>query len=372
MTRLAAVRAPKRTHRRRTRPPRPTWPPASSYPSGCPSATTASRSATYPTAPTPGSCAAPEDWRRHYLLGHRTPPTGAMFLGSRVDDALSTYYNQILDHRQQLTLDQVKDAYRDHWQRELASEHQKLGVSLRRHLRPNRGVRARTPSARADVRRTGTQARSPDRRPTKARVRTRTGSRVDDPVLPRPRDPGVATSTAPTYRRCRLQDQGHPARAAHGRPRSASRPVPRCTLAARRPSARVLLRAGRQARQAAKADHRQHPDNHPHQRTAARHPRADRARRQPNRHQLRAPRTRSTLGVRRPNRLEMQPALLRALAHVPRRTGPLTSPALLSCGGAHARFRNERQSDPTGLHVRRIWTFWGCRHIRRSIRRHPV
>jgi hypothetical protein len=36
----------------------------------------------------------PEDWRRHYLLGQRTPPSGAMFLGGRVDDAISTYYRR--------------------------------------------------------------------------------------------------------------------------------------------------------------------------------------------------------------------------------------------------------------------------------------
>jgi len=70
----------------------------------------------------------PEDWRRHYLLGERTPPSGAMFLGGRVDDAISTYYLRILEHHDQLTPDQVKDAYRDHWQRELASEEDKLGI----------------------------------------------------------------------------------------------------------------------------------------------------------------------------------------------------------------------------------------------------
>jgi hypothetical protein len=70
----------------------------------------------------------PEDWRRHYVLGHRTPPSGAMFLGGRVDDAISTYYGRILEHHEQLTTEQVKDAYRDHWQRELAAEQDKLGI----------------------------------------------------------------------------------------------------------------------------------------------------------------------------------------------------------------------------------------------------
>ena len=70
----------------------------------------------------------PDDWRRHYLKGERTPPSAAMFLGGRVDDALSTYYRQLLEHGQTLTLDQLCDAYRDHWTRELAAEHAKRGV----------------------------------------------------------------------------------------------------------------------------------------------------------------------------------------------------------------------------------------------------
>jgi hypothetical protein len=70
----------------------------------------------------------PEDWRRHYLLGQRTPPSGAMFLGGRVDDAICTYYRRILEHQEQLAPDQVKDAYREHWQRELAAEQDKLGI----------------------------------------------------------------------------------------------------------------------------------------------------------------------------------------------------------------------------------------------------
>jgi hypothetical protein len=64
----------------------------------------------------------------HYLLGWRTAPSGVMFLGGRVDDAISTYYTRILEHHEQLTIDQVKDAYRDHWQRELAAEQDKLGI----------------------------------------------------------------------------------------------------------------------------------------------------------------------------------------------------------------------------------------------------
>ena len=57
----------------------------------------------------------PEDWRRHYLHGERIAPSGAMFLGSRVDDALTIYYRHLLERGEALTLDQLTDAYRDHW-----------------------------------------------------------------------------------------------------------------------------------------------------------------------------------------------------------------------------------------------------------------
>ena len=64
----------------------------------------------------------PEDWRRHYLKGERTPPTGAMFLGSRVDDAVSAYYQRQLEHGETLSLEQVCDLYRDRWHQQLATE----------------------------------------------------------------------------------------------------------------------------------------------------------------------------------------------------------------------------------------------------------
>src|SRR3954453_19834111 len=48
----------------------------------------------------------PDDWRPHYLKGDRTPPSAHMFLGGRVDDALSTFYRHQLIHGEQLTLDQ--------------------------------------------------------------------------------------------------------------------------------------------------------------------------------------------------------------------------------------------------------------------------
>ena len=70
----------------------------------------------------------PEDWRRHYLKRERTPPTGAMFLGSRVDDAVSGYYARQLEHGEILDLGQVRDLYRDRWQQQLSSEHANRGI----------------------------------------------------------------------------------------------------------------------------------------------------------------------------------------------------------------------------------------------------
>src|SRR3954449_7887531 len=71
----------------------------------------------------------PEDWRRHYLLGERVAPNGAMFLGSRVDDALTLYYRQLLERQEALTLEQLRDAYRDRWFEQLEVEEQARGVT---------------------------------------------------------------------------------------------------------------------------------------------------------------------------------------------------------------------------------------------------
>jgi len=75
----------------------------------------------------------PEDWRRHYILGQRTPPTGAMVLGGCVDEAIGVYYQQLLDGVQ-LEPDQVHDAYREMWAQRLADENDKLGITWEEDL----------------------------------------------------------------------------------------------------------------------------------------------------------------------------------------------------------------------------------------------
>jgi len=70
----------------------------------------------------------PEAWRRRYILGHRSPQSAGMFLGSRVDDALSGYCRHLIDHGQPLTLEEVIDRYRAGWPDKLATERERRGV----------------------------------------------------------------------------------------------------------------------------------------------------------------------------------------------------------------------------------------------------
>jgi hypothetical protein len=63
-----------------------------------------------------------------------------MFLGARVDDALSTDYLRMLEQGDTLTPDLLQDAYREHWTRELAAEAARRGIRLG-WLRWNRAAR---------------------------------------------------------------------------------------------------------------------------------------------------------------------------------------------------------------------------------------
>ncbi len=70
----------------------------------------------------------PEAWRLKYLQARAEPTSGAMYLGSRVDDALSLCYRRILEHHERLDPGQVTDAYRDLWRTELQAAETKAGV----------------------------------------------------------------------------------------------------------------------------------------------------------------------------------------------------------------------------------------------------
>ena len=76
----------------------------------------------------------PEAWRRRYIRGEKPAPSGSMFLGSRVDDALSAYHRRILEHGDRIAVDQVLDVYREQWTSELEAEHDKQGIDWEEEL----------------------------------------------------------------------------------------------------------------------------------------------------------------------------------------------------------------------------------------------
>jgi hypothetical protein len=86
----------------------------------------------------PSSCSlwvsCPEAWRRRYIKGEKPPPSGSVFLGSRVDDALSECHRRILEHGDRLAVDQVLDLYREQWAVELEAEQGERGVDWEEEL----------------------------------------------------------------------------------------------------------------------------------------------------------------------------------------------------------------------------------------------
>ena len=69
------------------------------------------------------------------MLGEKTAPSGSMFLGRQVDDAITLYYRHILEHGEHLTLDQVKDAFWDGWKAAAEAEREQLGIAWETDLR---------------------------------------------------------------------------------------------------------------------------------------------------------------------------------------------------------------------------------------------
>lgn len=68
-----------------------------------------------------------ETWKNRYILGEKTPPSAAMFVGSRVDDSVSVYYDaQLSGHA--MTLDELQATLRTTWDTKLAEENDKHGV----------------------------------------------------------------------------------------------------------------------------------------------------------------------------------------------------------------------------------------------------
>jgi hypothetical protein len=83
----------------------------------------------------------PESFRRYYVCGERSAPTGAMFLGRQVDDAITLYYRRILEQGERLALDQVRDAYWDGWKAATQAEREQLGIAWEEDLGEDRAFK---------------------------------------------------------------------------------------------------------------------------------------------------------------------------------------------------------------------------------------
>jgi hypothetical protein len=83
----------------------------------------------------------PESFRRYYVCGERHAPTGAMFLGRCVDDAITLYYRRILEHGERLSPDQVKDAFWDGWKAAGEAEREQLGIAWEEEMPEDRALK---------------------------------------------------------------------------------------------------------------------------------------------------------------------------------------------------------------------------------------
>jgi hypothetical protein len=75
------------------------------------------------------------------MLGEKIAPTGAMFVGRQVDDAITLYYRHILDHGERLSVDQLKDAFWEGWKAAAEAEREQLGIACETDLREDRAFK---------------------------------------------------------------------------------------------------------------------------------------------------------------------------------------------------------------------------------------
>ena len=182
--------------------------------------------------------ACPDAWRRRYLLGEKEPPSGAMFLGSRVDETLSHYYRHWLEHRERVELRELERFFGANWKQQLAAENDKLGVAwderLDRHTALKLGVNALTIAFEELVPRLGEPVA------VQRRVESSSGSR--------PRSSGRSRATSTSRPAARSSAARKPSRrSSTTRSRPAARSPRRSRRATRRPactSPPAGLRAG--------------------------------------------------------------------------------------------------------------------------------
>ena len=130
------------------------------------------------------------------MLGEKTAPSGSMFLGRQVDDAITLYYRHILDHGEHLSLDQVKDAFWDGWKAAAEAEREQLGIAWETDLREDSAFKLGLDAVELTFSRADPAPRRARRRPAKGRVHARARARVERALLPRPRDPAAADAGA--------------------------------------------------------------------------------------------------------------------------------------------------------------------------------
>ena len=69
----------------------------------------------------------PDEWRRHYILGERGAQSGAMFLGSCLDEMQNAYYRTRLRGGDPLNAEQLQECFEESWRLGLAEQRERFG-----------------------------------------------------------------------------------------------------------------------------------------------------------------------------------------------------------------------------------------------------
>jgi hypothetical protein len=72
----------------------------------------------------------PEQFRRRYILGIKTPTAAIVFLGRRVDDTLTAYCRHLLGTGERLELGELKDRYEKSWHEAVEQEQADSGLDF--------------------------------------------------------------------------------------------------------------------------------------------------------------------------------------------------------------------------------------------------
>ena len=156
-----------------------------------------------------------------------------MFLGSRVDDAITLYYQRILERGERLSVDQVKDAFWDDWK--AAAEREQLGIAWEEDMPEDRAFKLGLDAIDLSFRELVPRLGEPVAAQRKLEYVARPPSRVERPVLSRPRDACEPMHGEQVARGRRLQGQVDAADRVQGRRRLPAGRVPRRSLARGRP-----------------------------------------------------------------------------------------------------------------------------------------